>query len=968
MVRIILRLLRKCLALALTVVNILFYATTGIPAEKADTAKPLTLLASQGILSTDTVNTQTGETDGEDIYDIDIENTDTALSDEINDLVIGDTDYSDDYDYDYDYDYDSTTDSSWSVNVPNPDYADRTVTVTSYKDLRKAINSGTSYLGKTIVTLGANIVTTKYDNLDICYNIELVIPEEYTLTIDCGYLYIYGALTSGNSNIHYDYYANLMLSPGGVWNRNNVQYTAKSLEKDSRRNYYVFSLSANSPHLEAYNESPIDLYITAPETCSVNSLNIRISALARTRTYFNGQYYIWDGYNNAHAAEDTPRTAAPWTTSKSCSVDNSDDLALALDYYKTGGTITLTSDATLAEHGMCNVYNVSQGVTLIINPGVTLTVLTCFDIYGTLISEPGGISFGNHEGWMWVNAEGKWNRGDVVFAVDSKDGRHAAARNSHSYSYGDAFRFDIDSRGLTICGGWYCNLRITDPSNTFALYPAGIYEGAKIYVNDQIIYDNNSEYMRVDDPSGLGLAWHCAFNNGTGIIIAKDMTIDAGNLCSYEGLGTIIASDVTVTLTNSQYVGAIRGTLTCDEGAIQTGPEVALMLANNAVWHYGDMTFSVKTVPGFESDNSNDAFIFDISDDIWYVHSHGHVNLYIILPAYRTFDDLDICFDPATVDCIYVNGVLTATQNEAVISQPVYVPDDSTLIAPVDTPAGKPVSTARSWSAYNESNYFYSHLSADEKTVYDRITQYLDGWLYTSNDYTLDTTEQGLLIYTFDFSDIDSINIDQINKVVSQYDLSKYFFAADISCCPDCGAVDLLLYPMFADGAARQAAADTLNQKIVSWIDEICQNCDTEFEMVKYLHDKICEATTYDYDLVDEGVLVNKQGHSIYSVLNGLPAICTGYSRTFNLIANALGIECLAVTGNAHAWNLVKVNGTWYNLDCTWDDSDSEEAGTQMYNFLLFSDSYRPAYYPGYLSGQYPIRINILPECDYNYR
>lgn len=49
-------------------------------------------------------------------------------------------------------------------------------------------------------------------------------------------------------------------------------------------------------------------------------------------------------------------------------------------------------------------------------------------------------------------------------------------------------------------------------------------------------------------------------------------------------------------------------------------------------------------------------------------------------------------------------------------------------------------------------------------------------------------------------------------------------------------------------------------------------------------------------------------------------AQCSAYAGGMLLLLRAFGIESLIVHSGTHAWNVVKINGSWYNLDCTWND------------------------------------------------
>ena len=49
-----------------------------------------------------------------------------------------------------------------------------------------------------------------------------------------------------------------------------------------------------------------------------------------------------------------------------------------------------------------------------------------------------------------------------------------------------------------------------------------------------------------------------------------------------------------------------------------------------------------------------------------------------------------------------------------------------------------------------------------------------------------------------------------------------------------------------------------------------------------------------------------------------------------------------SMEGDSHAWNVVDVDGKWYNLDCTWDDPlmDPPNYKNIRYNFFLVPDNW----------------------------
>lgn len=54
-------------------------------------------------------------------------------------------------------------------------------------------------------------------------------------------------------------------------------------------------------------------------------------------------------------------------------------------------------------------------------------------------------------------------------------------------------------------------------------------------------------------------------------------------------------------------------------------------------------------------------------------------------------------------------------------------------------------------------------------------------------------------------------------------------------------------------------------------------------------------------------------------------AQCSGYARGIALLFRCCGLKTLITGSDTHAWNIVLVNGKWYNCDATWDDNGSTE-------------------------------------------
>jgi hypothetical protein len=89
------------------------------------------------------------------------------------------------------------------------------------------------------------------------------------------------------------------------------------------------------------------------------------------------------------------------------------------------------------------------------------------------------------------------------------------------------------------------------------------------------------------------------------------------------------------------------------------------------------------------------------------------------------------------------------------------------------------------------------------------------------------------------------------------------------------------------------------------------------FEQEKYVHDALMEMVEYDEN--------SDMNQSAYSALVLGRSVCAGYARSFQYLMQQLGIPCYYCTGTSgedHAWNIIKLDQTYYNVDVTWDDTN----------------------------------------------
>ena len=103
----------------------------------------------------------------------------------------------------------------------------------------------------------------------------------------------------------------------------------------------------------------------------------------------------------------------------------------------------------------------------------------------------------------------------------------------------------------------------------------------------------------------------------------------------------------------------------------------------------------------------------------------------------------------------------------------------------------------------------------------------------------------------------------------------------------------------------------------------------SEYEMALYLHDWLLDQLEYDNSL--------KWSSAESALTRGL-GTCQAYESAYAKLLSAAGIENAETrdTYDGHTWNAVKIDGEWYQVDCTWDDTSDNFYGDLDQHHLYF--------------------------------
>lgn len=133
-----------------------------------------------------------------------------------------------------------------------------------------------------------------------------------------------------------------------------------------------------------------------------------------------------------------------------------------------------------------------------------------------------------------------------------------------------------------------------------------------------------------------------------------------------------------------------------------------------------------------------------------------------------------------------------------------------------------------------------------------------------------------------------------------------------------------------------QRQIDEAASKYLEGIDDSM----SAYDVTLRLHAKMIGAVDYDTIALRAedargGTPMNEIDYlrSVCGVFLNGKAVCEGYARAMQYLLQKCGVECAEAAGHirkengakdgAHAWNIVKLDGDYYYLDTTWDDSSN---------------------------------------------
>ena len=220
--------------------------------------------------------------------------------------------------------------------------------------------------------------------------------------------------------------------------------------------------------------------------------------------------------------------------------------------------------------------------------------------------------------------------------------------------------------------------------------------------------------------------------------------------------------------------------------------------------------------------------------------------------------------------------------------------------------------------------FYYQHLTKSEQTIYHAIKTGLTA-----------LEDHFLVPYA------DPARISMIFFLV-RLDCPEIFYAVTVKLrkWPQSDNLEILPEYLFDKKTIRQ------QQKAMSArVEKLARAVSTKTELEKelYIHDFICENIYYDK-------LKKPYSHEIIGPLGHGVGVCEGIAKSVKVLCDALGVWCIiAICGNnpekgikyRHTWNIVRINGQYYHLDATFDNTlgKNEDGSTSIrYDYFNLDD------------------------------
>ncbi|WP_039655990.1 transglutaminase domain-containing protein [Clostridium tyrobutyricum] len=218
--------------------------------------------------------------------------------------------------------------------------------------------------------------------------------------------------------------------------------------------------------------------------------------------------------------------------------------------------------------------------------------------------------------------------------------------------------------------------------------------------------------------------------------------------------------------------------------------------------------------------------------------------------------------------------------------------------------------------------------------------------------------------------DSKSYDLNVINNIMNDYPELRLGYESATGTIEYSNPVKMTINFKYSDTKQNLIQKNNvLNKKVQDIVNGVTNSSMKDYQKELALHDYVVNNAKYDQR--DENGGIPDDSYNAYGILIDGVGVCQGYADAMYRLLKAAGIENIMVIGQAnngsgligHAWNIVKIQGKYYNLDSTWDDPVTDN-GTNVLSHLYFNITDKQ------LSVDHKWNESNYPSCnstDYSY-
>lgn len=157
-----------------------------------------------------------------------------------------------------------------------------------------------------------------------------------------------------------------------------------------------------------------------------------------------------------------------------------------------------------------------------------------------------------------------------------------------------------------------------------------------------------------------------------------------------------------------------------------------------------------------------------------------------------------------------------------------------------------------------------------------------------------------------------------------RYQLGGYTFSYGSKSSSEGYQYSIIITPVYYSSFEQEQETNKKVQEILHLLS--LPETAGDYEKTQAVHDYLVEHV--NYDLVHKKNEYHTVKSTAYGALVNHSATCQGYAAAAYRLLMELGVNCRVITGEGesangseyHAWNIVGIDGVYYNMDVTWDD------------------------------------------------